>query len=249
MAMEKILFRSVVLLTMMIFCGKTNAVEVDLRHYGDLKFYYDSVGSPIVRQISQPLNQVQYHPGNPYGTESLAFGIPSASQPAGVGTQAMSFDFYSENYFSQNPSGHIAVMIKGTWAFDNPKTLPNESEVSGRGIILGSVAAAPNGCPSARIAQIESFWATGNALIPDTCSAQLSDNVWYRVTIHANNNRWIAYWITDLSGTVFYAYHAIQDPGSYISEDLGGWVITPAFSSVYAPTWAAYFNNVKTWWF
>jgi hypothetical protein len=225
------------------------AVEIDPHNYGDLTFYYTMAGQPIVRQDPAGGGRPTFHPGNPYGTDILNFGVNEAPQPAGVTTHTITFDFYSENYFSRNPSGHIALMLKGRWYNDNPNTAINEFDFSGRGIAIGNVSGRPDGCQNPPAAQVESFWKTGNAIFPQSCSLRLRDNFWYKVTVHANNNRWVGYWITDYSGNIFYANAAVQDPASHISESLGGWLFAPVFNDSQTLNWKIWLRNVRTTWF
>lgn len=220
--------------------------------WGRLALYYDAAGAPRVEHTPQPLLLpfvTQVLPANPYGSDALAFGVPDAPQPAGVRGQAISFLFYAQDYFGQNPAAHIAVLLKGRWAFDDPATATREGELSGRGIVIGDVSARPDGCPTARTAQVESFWKTGNALFPATCSTPLRDNAWYRVLILASNARGITYQISDPDGATVYANHAMHDPGAHIDEALGGWAILQVFESVRAPTWRLWFDDVRTWWY
>jgi hypothetical protein len=248
-----------ILLAATFASGSASATQVALQNLGNLTFYYTNAGVPIVRQDAPgPVGTTIFHPGNPYGTDSLGFGVANAAQPPGVTTHAMSFDFYSENYFSKNPAGHIFFLLKGRTSADNPATPANEAELSGRGIALGNTSGRqPDGCPvpalGRGIAQVESFYNVlpGNTLFPATCSSQIKDNYWYKFVIHANNNRWVAYYITDFSGNVIYANYAMQDPGSFISETLGGWGISPVFNTKANQnlSWKIWLQNVKVWWF
>lgn len=220
--------------------------------WGRLALGYDASGRPEV--VHTPLPWLlptigRTVPGNPYGTAALAFGVADAPQPPGVHGQALSFLFYSDGYFAQNPAAHIAIVLKGRWAHDDPVTPVYEGDLSGRGIVIGNVSARGDGCRLAPTAQVESFWRGGNALFPETCSQPLRDRSWYRMRILASNARGIAYQITDLDGSTVYANHAMQDPGAHIDETLGGFAILQVFESVRAPTWRLWFDEVRTWWY
>lgn len=226
--------------------------RIDETRWGRVSLYYDAAGTPRVERTTQPLllpHLTRVEPGNPYGTDSLAFGVTDAAQPPGAQGQALSFLFYSDGYFAQNPAAHIAVLLKGRWAYDDPATAVNEGDLSGRGIVIGNVSERADGCRLPHSAQVESFWRSGNALFPQTCSRPLQDRVWYRVLILASNTRGIAYQITDRDGRAVYANHAMQDPGAHIDETLGGFAILQVFESVRAPSWRLWFDDVTTWWY
>lgn len=220
--------------------------------WGRLALGYDAAGRPEV--VHTPLPWLlptidRILPGNPYGTGALAFGVANAPQPPGVHGQALSFLFYSDGYFAQNPAAHIAIVLKGRWAHDDPVTPVYEGDLSGRGIVIGNVSARADGCRLAPTAQVESFWRGGNALFPQTCSRPLQDRAWYRMRILASNARGIAYQITDPDGSTVYANHTMQDPGAHIDETLGGFAILQVFESVRAPTWRLWLDEVRTWWY
>lgn len=220
--------------------------------WGRLALGYDASGRPEV--VHTPLPWLlptigRTVPGNPYGTAALAFGVADAPQPRGVHGQALSFLFYSDGYFAQNPAAHIAIVLKGRWAHDDPVTPVYEGDLSGRGLVIGNVSARADGCRLAPTAQVESFWRGGNALFPETCSQPLQDQRWYRMRILASNARGVAYQITDPDGSTVYADHAMQDPGAHIDETLGGFAILQVFESVRAPTWRLWFDEVTTWWY
>lgn len=228
------------------------AVRIGETAWGRLALGYDAAGRPEV--VHTPLPRLlptigRTLPGNPYGTDALAFGVADAPQPPGVHGQALSFLFYSDGYFAQNPAAHIAIVLKGRWAHDDPVTPIYEGDLSGRGLVIGNVSARADGCRLAPTAQVESFWRGGNALFPETCSRPLQDRAWYRMRILASNARGIAYQITDADGSTVYANHAMQDPGAHIDETLGGFAILQVFESVRAPTWRLWFDEVTTWWY
>lgn len=128
----------------------------------------------------------------------------STARPAGTTTQWMTFNIKSEGYFSR--SGHVVIGLRGV--------IDLSRGGEGRGIILGNVSGRPDGCsnpanssgslPPPR-AQIESYWYAGNSLWPESCSNfTLRENTWYRVTIHANDNRWVSYQLRDVYGNLLW---------------------------------------------
>lgn len=129
--------------------------------------------------------------------------LPEVERGTGaVTTQWLSFRFRLHRMVRHSPGSHFAVVLRARLGFD-PDGRP--ASISGRGMTLGdtSLAVPPVegggrrtvGFGGARGAQIESFWPGGNFLFASTgvLPQGLCDEVWYRVQLHVNDARWIAF--------------------------------------------------------
>jgi|GEM_PF-4936865 len=202
-------------------------------------------------------------------------------KPAGATTQFLSFEFESTSFtspgggfFSNSPNSHIAIGLRGEIV-----TEPSLQGGYGRGIILGHShdRPDPDGCdmlpwiggdgvrPGS--AQVELF-TPSSSLMPSivyksTCgplmnnaSGGLRDNVRYRVTVHANDNGWIAYWIEVGSSFGFFRFrpdnnHVIQVPfagGNSIDLD-GIFIGSVRLNEPQGADWNIEIKNINYGWF
>ncbi len=155
-------------------------------------------------------------------------GVPSAFALAETKEQFMRLRFRSNGFFRAEPDAHFALGVAGQWRKADPSSqLPGMA--TGRGVIIGNVAGAPNGCVHAPVIQVESFHANGNALIPATCSPRLEDDTWYLLEFSASGDGRIAYRLDDAFGDPL-AEIAVADESGEVPRGLGGWWILHAFS-------------------
>lgn len=193
-------------------------------------------------------------------------GVPSTDRVAyassnaggwnlGAGRLTLSFDFFSTNYFAQNPGGHFAIVTRC------PTSLL-ATDIRGQGMILGNVSGALNGSSVVPTAQIETFFsnlaAPGNRLLPDTGTYDpLVDNTTYRIllstSIRSDGTQWIRYQLYKFdSGET--AYDPIRDTGDildnnpFIDLTQTGFAFLHVFENALASPWSVNITNVKTLW-
>ncbi len=174
----------------------------------------------------------------------------------------MSFWVYSSSFFRNATRAHFAIGVRGGLT---------PTSVSGRGITLGHTEEVYKegdnvnyGCADylplpegsrPGMSQIESFFPGGNRLFPTTCRpfAGYKDGTWYRVTIHANDTNWIAYWIDDAKGDRIDAGHepAVPDFNSPFNLSLTGLFIVYSGDggAAYRGPWKMRFDGIRTGWF
>jgi hypothetical protein len=157
-----------------------------------------------------------------------AIGIPHATVPPGSREHFMRLRFRSRGLFDAEPESHLALGLMGQWRKPNPM-VANSAVLTGRGIVIGNVSAAPNGCAEFPIVQIESFYSNGNALIAQTGSGRLREAVWYALEFGASTDGRTFYDIRDSDGHSV-GMKSIVDMSPNIPRDLGGWWIGHAFS-------------------
>ena len=154
-------------------------------------------------------------------------GVPSASAPADVSEQFMRLRFRSSGFFRAEPEAHFALGVAGQWRKANPSSQA-PGMATGRGVIIGNVSGAPNGCVHVPVVQVESFHSDGNALIPATCSPRLEDSTWYLLEVSATNDGRIAYQLDDESGDPLAEIDVLDETGE-VPPGLAGWWIMHAF--------------------
>jgi hypothetical protein len=155
-------------------------------------------------------------------------GVPSAFAPADTDEQFMRLRFRSRGFFHAEPGAHLALGVAGQWRKANPAT-QTPGAATGRGVIIGNVSGAPNGCVHAPVVQAESFHTDGNALLAATCSPRLDDDTWYLLEFSAGNDGRIRYRLDDASGDPLADIDVFDETGD-VPPGLGGWWILHAFS-------------------
>ncbi|HET8897655.1 MAG TPA: hypothetical protein VFN09_02565 [Rhodanobacteraceae bacterium] len=175
-------------------------------------------------------------------------GAPAASAPAGMDAQVLQFRFRSRGFFAVEPGAHLAVGVTGAWRKDNPLTPARDGLLVGRGLILGNVSAAANGCAAAPVVEIESFRRHGNRLFQPSCSRPLQENTWYRITLVANRAGGVAYRLSDSEGRLLDAA-AVADAGADIPSDLAGWWLLHVFAGQHPERdWALDVSDLRVSW-
>jgi hypothetical protein len=156
-------------------------------------------------------------------------GVPDAAMPRDARGQFMRLRFRSQGLFEAEPGAHLALGVCGAWRKGDPSASGDRGAATGRGLVIGNVSLAPNGCSETPIVQIESFHRGGNALLPGTCSPHLTDTRWYVLEFSATRDARIAYSLHDESGNSLAAMDVLDTSGD-VPPDLGGWWILHAFS-------------------
>lgn len=198
-----------------------------------------------------------------WNSEGNSGGGFSMAKPAGATTAWMSFYWYSDGFFA-NPStgapgaGHFAFALRG----DNDGV----TSPKGRGMLIGfnqdycQPQPAPgtpckpqptyaSGCKIVPSAQVESFWSTGNMVWNTSCYPNaMKERTWYAVTVHVNDNHWIAYTMRELTtGATTYSTAVLDTNNVYISDTLRGWWLAHVFSPSWA--WRVSITDLQTGWF
>jgi len=181
-----------------------------------------------------------------------AFGIPTGNLPAGTTNMQLAFTFKSSGFFTSEPGAHIAVGTTANWQKANVAGMGGFLE--GRGIVLGNVEGAPDGCTVGPIVEIEPWRrppltnppTPDIKLYPSSCSALLSENTSYAVNIVADNVGDISY--TLHAGSHLISSSSIADSTNYITPGLGGWFMLFVFGdgdqTQADSSWTLTFSNV-----
>jgi hypothetical protein len=158
-----------------------------------------------------------------------ALGVPEAPVPAGMRSHTLRCRFRSDGFFRAEPGAHFAIGLTGAWRKTNPHGTSWNGLLAGRGVIVGNVSGAPNGCPRWPVVQIESFRTHGNALYVDSGSIRLEDENWYDLTLTSHLDGRIDYVLSDGAGLRLSHAHVI-DATDEVPSGLGGWWITHVFA-------------------
>ena len=158
-----------------------------------------------------------------------ALGVPTAPAPPMANAQFMRLRFRSHGFFRAEPEAHLALGVAGAWRKSDPSSSQHSGMITGRGLIIGNISGAANGCADAPVVQIESFRTNGNALVPGTCSPRLDEEVWYTLEFSANKQGRVAYRLLDASGNLLAQADGL-DATPDVPSDLAGWWILHAFS-------------------
>lgn len=176
------------------------------------------------------------------------FGVASASVPTGMFTQVMHLRFRSRGFFQHEPAAHIDIGLTGAWRKDDPATARHEGLLVGRGLIIGTVSGATQGCAQASVIEIEGYYRRGNRLYRSSCSPSLVENTWYQLTLVAGSNQRVGYVLRDAQGQVL-VRHMVHDAGDQVPADLGGWWIGHVFSNTSPQAdWAIDFAGLDVRW-
>lgn len=159
-------------------------------------------------------------------------GIPVARMPSDAHGQFMRLRFRSCALFDAEPGAHLALGVCGAWRKADPSRHDDRGAATGRGLVIGNVALAPNGCRDAPVIQLESFHRDGNALLPHTCSPRLAERTWYALEFSATRDACIGYCLRDESGRELAATDTVDTTGD-VPPGLGGWWILHAFSDLH----------------
>lgn len=159
--------------------------------------------------------------------------------------QRISFTVTSEDYFSQNPDGHFAVITRA----DLSKWT---TQVLGHGLAFGNLAQAPNGTPSNPGVQIESWCngsTPGNYLLSAPTAPVLRDGVPYQVQLdtHVSPDRseqTVRYRLS-VSGQQVYDSGLISDPNRGFDPSMNSVWIGHVFDNPNAGLWLIRLSNIK----
>lgn len=212
-------------------------IELSLKRLGDWTF--ERIGGLCRLRGAHELAFAASAAGSGSGLGGVdIMGVPHAAAPRGATTQFMRLGFRSRGLFRAEPEAHFALGIAGAWRKADPSTQA-PGAASGRGLVIGNVSGAPNGCAHAPVVQVESFRGISNALLPGTCSPRLEDDTWYLLTLTATIDARIAYRLDDASGDPL-AEIDLLDESDDVPAGLGGWWILHALSDR---------NLDRDWWF
>lgn len=229
---------------------------VKIRQVEGLREELNDLGSGgLGGAVSQLHPDATFSNGVP-ATDRVAYASSDAGGwNLGAGRFTLSFDFFSTDYFAQNPGGHFAIVTRC------PTNLL-ATDIRGQGMILGNVSGAVNGSSVAPTAQIETFFsnlaAPGNRLLPNTGTYDpLVDGVTYRIllssSLRSDGTQWIRYQIYQFdSGET--AYDPIRDTGDildynpFIDLTQTGFAFLHVFENGLASPWSVNITNVKTLW-
>lgn len=185
--------------------------------------------------------------------------LPHTPRPRVAATQWLAFRFRSDGMFAASPGSHFAIVLRARLGIDATGT---PSTISGRGITLGdtSLAQPPPGDPlanapgfgGARGAQVESFWPGGNFLFADAQAARegLRDGIDYRVVLHVDDARWIAFGLQPDDDTPLVPRIAVQDRAAHpVAADATGLLIVLGRGPEESGPWRVRFHDIATGWF
>ncbi len=186
--------------------------------------------------------------------------LPSTVRPPQASTQWLAFRFRLDGMQRHSFESHFAVVLRARLGFDERGT---PVSISGRGITLGntSLAQPPADNPHAHApgfggalgTQVESFWPGGNFLYRDAALLPegLRDDQWYRVWLHVNDERWIAFGCDPEGDEPRAALHAcVQDRASHpVIGDATGVLIGLGRGPSETGPWRAEFRDLSSGWF
>jgi hypothetical protein len=169
----------------------------------------------------------------------------------------MSFYCWSSNYLSQLPSGtlgggqHLAAgtrmnlgndwfLVQGQWQW--------KPYIYGIGMAMGPGYVSQGGCgPQSAAAEVEVWTGLAGTLQPSSCSGsgQLSDGVYYKITIGSNDAGYIYYEVREVNTNLVVASY------SYLSS------YTPPFDRLFVtavsgeinPPWAVSMWGLQYGWY
>lgn len=221
-----------------------------------------NVGDPSVAAIGGVnLADITYTKTLPDATRRVA---EPATNPngwnLGAGAMIYRFDFFSTNYFVENPGSHLAIGLRC-----DTTTLATQPRFAGA--IIGSVVGATNGSDHAPTVQLESR-ATGldsadpaiRFLYPRSdigASKLLQDGIQYRCTIYStltvDNQRKIRYtW--EQFNTSDHGWDLLRDTGdvtdanTYLDYTQFGLAVGSNFENPAANPWTCTFTNRSVTW-
>lgn len=178
---------------------------------------------------------------------------------AGNGEMETWFDMTSNGYFSNNPSGHAAVLTRCQTSIVN-------TALRGQGMIFGNVAGNQSGgalhYPTSQIESWFNGYALGNYLPPSSdgyTSKPMVDGVTYRVCITSkvsNTRTYVRYRLyrqdTSSFGTTTYQLERdtgdVYDQTPFAERNHTGLVILHVFQNSSAPAWTMTFSNIQIVW-
>lgn len=188
------------------------------------------------------------------------FEVPAVPKPDGARTQWLSFRFRSEAMQQASPASHFAIVLRAELGRDQAGV---PCSISGRGITWGDTSLAqrmPNNpfalssaFGGARGAQVESFWPGGNFLYREArlLDQGLCDDTDYRVHVHVNDARWVAFWLADEAGApIADSIACVQDEVAHpVLPERSGIVIALGRGAETGADWSASFDDIRYGWF
>jgi hypothetical protein len=148
----------------------------------------------------------------------------------------------SRGYFTRNPAGHFAIALRAAVTLP-PRRDPGSLE--GLGFALGSVHAAPGGCPHDAALQVESFWHGGNRLQPGAFAPALVEERWYRLAWQVDVQGRLAGALDDDEGRALHRFALHDADAGRRPPRLAGWFIAAAFTEGSHGDWAMDFADFR----
>jgi hypothetical protein len=187
--------------------------------------------------------------------------LSDTARPLRAATQWLSFRFRLTDFCRHTPASHFAIVLRARLEFDATGV---PTTISGRGMTLGNTSlarpvagdrhATAAGFGGARGAQVESYWPFGNFLYRDSgvLPEGLVDSVWYRVWLHVNDERWIAFGLGREDGAEAATEVAacVQDREAHpVRSDATGVLIALGRGANETGSWRVEFRDIATGWF
>lgn len=178
---------------------------------------------------------------------------------AGVGRMEVQFDVKFNNYFTRNPGGHLAVVLRCD-------TSAIGTAVRGQGMLFGNVSGAPNGTDLIPSSLLETYFGStsaptgGNFLFQNSEGARskggMRDNVQYRVIVSGskanNGQRYLRYALWSWNATYQNWVHEV-DTGDVLDHNV--WADLTSYGLVFGhvfatagQTWSIDLTNIKVTW-
>lgn len=230
------------------------------------------------RTLKQRVNNIASSPGGGGGTTLGGFSPANFSidqntvngrkefldtNPLGwnanAGRMDLQFDVMFNNYFTRNPTGHLALIMRC-----DTSTLG--TAVRGQGMLFGNVSGATNGTDLVPSTQLETFFGStsgpsaGNFLFKNSEGARskggLRDGVQFRVFVSAtktnSGSRHIRYSLWSWNATYQNWVHEV-DTGDVLDHNT--WADLTSYGLVFGhvfatagQTWSIDFTNLKVTW-
>ncbi len=162
-----------------------------------------------------------------------------ADPPAG---HRIALRLRSRGYFTCNPTGHFAIALRAA------VTLPPQRDpgsLEGLGFALGSVHAAPDGCPHDAVVQVESFWHGGNRLQPGAWGPALAEEQWYRLAWQVDGRGALQGTLDTDDGRPLQRFDLHDADFARRPPHLAGWFIAAAFAAESHGDWAMDFADFR----
>ena len=213
--------------------------------------YVISTKNQIVTNLGAFTMDNSTAPSGGYGRKFYADTFPNGYN-LGAGRMSFSADVIFDDYFSVNPIGHMAIVLRQDPALA-------DTSVRGNGIAIGDLRGATEGTQVNPGAQVE-LWANTvnpqqNRLVPGADSKEaLADGVFYKLLVESSvapdGNKYARMAIYKQTAR---GYDCVVDTGDVLDTLAGsdfsksGLLIGHVFGSN-ASGWSIQFTNMRVWW-
>ena len=213
--------------------------------------YVISTKNQIVTNLGAFTMDNSTAPSGGYGRKFYSDTFPNGYN-LGAGRMSFSADVIFDDYFSVNPIGHMAIVLRQDPALA-------DTSVRGNGIAIGDLRGATEGTQVNPGAQVE-LWANTvnpqqNRLVPGADSKEaLADGVFYKLLVESSvapdGNKYARMAIYKQTAR---GYDCVVDTGDVLDTLAGsdfsksGLLIGHVFGSN-ASGWSIQFTNMRVWW-